>query len=93
MLLLLESTQVPRPVLVTETLPVPLLARLAAKVLAPVLAPVRNSVRAWLLTPYAGELVAVKLTAPLPEASSVAESPSAVPLMVKLRSVLAASPP
>ena len=67
-----ESTQVPDPFLTSEVAPVPLSTSGAASVLLPVLVPVRVSVRAVLLPEVAMAAVLLRVSAPEPEASSVA---------------------
>ena len=64
----------------------------SASVFSAVLLPVSVNVRVWPAVPQRMGSVFAKVIAPVPEASSVAAWPAAVPLMVKTRSVLPVAP-
>ena len=76
----------------TDTAPEPLSVIASASVFSAVLLPVSVNVRVWPAVPQRMGSVFAKVIAPVPEASSVAAWPAAVPLMVKTRSVLPVAP-
>ena len=82
----------PAPVLFTVTAPLVLSVISGVSVLSAVLLPVSVNVRVWPAVPQRMGSVFAKVIAPVPEASSVAAWPAAVPLMVKTRSVLPVAP-
>ena len=82
----------PAPVLFTVTTPVVLSVISGVSVLSAVLLPVSVNVRVCVAVPHRMGSELVNVIAPVPEASSVAAWPAAVPVTVKTRSVLPVAP-